>query len=112
MSIVTLDDEFGGAVENTAWLDGLEKEFRRGFELEKVQYRTRQLAARQREFSGPLKTVDGRGQLKGTIDARTYFRWQGEDEHFWDDPKNTDRFLKDNPECKAPRPEMKARIMV
>lgn len=36
----------------------------------------------------------------GAIDARTFFRWQQEDKHFWDDKKNRDKFYKDNPECK------------
>lgn len=36
----------------------------------------------------------------GSIDARTFFRWQDQDKNFWDDKKNRDKFYKDNPECR------------
>jgi hypothetical protein len=31
------------------------------------------------------------------VDARTWFRWQQVDPHFWSDTKNIEKFTKDNP---------------
>lgn len=93
------------------WLEGFEKELRRGWELEKATYMARQMQARN-ELPKRLKTIDGLGQLSAVIDSRTYFRWIQEDQHFWDDDGNFKKFLNDNPECRAPRPEKKASIVV
>ena len=109
MSLLTIEEAFPN--ESQEWLNGLQNEFRWGVELEKVQYMGRQLEARRQE-AGPRKTVDGLGQLTHVIDARTYFRFQEEDEHFWDDKVNVRQFEKDNPECKADAPEKPIRIVV
>ena len=106
--IESIHDAFPGA--DPKWLDGLEREFRFGTEMEKVRYKARQLAARQ--SVGPQKTVEGLGQLTHVFDARTYFRWLEEDKHFWDDPNNVRRYERDNPECKVDAPEKKVMVMV
>jgi hypothetical protein len=36
-------------------------------------------------------------RLKAVIDPRTFFRWFATDRHFWEDPKNVERFVRDNP---------------
>ena len=36
-------------------------------------------------------------ELMSVVDARTWFRWQQEDPHFWSDKKNIEKFTKDNP---------------
>jgi len=36
-------------------------------------------------------------ELLSVTDARTWFRWQQVDPHFWADKKNIDRFTQDNP---------------
>jgi hypothetical protein len=105
-------DEAIPEANDPAWMDGFEKEIRRGWELEKANYMARQQLARK-EFDGsPLRTIDGLGQMTMVLDARTWFRWQQEDEHFWEDKGNVKRFLRDNPEARAPRPEQKARVVV
>lgn len=112
--IVTLDDALAAMPEsqNPNWVRGLIKEFERGWELEKAQQKARALEARREVDATPLKTVDGLGQLKAVFDARTYFRWLEEDEHFWDDDSNVNKFLKDNPEYKAPKPVAKPTILI
>jgi len=35
--------------------------------------------------------------LKAVLDSRTWMRWFLTDPHFWDDPVNVNRFVKDNP---------------
>lgn len=109
MSILTIQEAFPN--ESQEWLNGLEKEFRWGVELEKVRYKARQLEARKREGTNH-RNVDGLGQLTHVFDARTYFRWMEEDEHFWEDDNNVRRFEQDNPECKADAPEKNIRITV
>jgi hypothetical protein len=109
--LITIDEALPEA-RSQDWLSGFEKELRRGWELEKANYVARQRLARRPFDNTPLRTVEGLGQLQMVIDPRTYFRWQQEDEHFWQDDKNVDKFLKDNPECRAPRPERKAMVVV
>lgn len=108
MSVITLQEAFPKDY-GPAWVDGLEREFRRGVELEKVQYMARQLQARQ-EAGEVHKMVDGLGQCTHVWDARTYFRWLKEDPHFWEDQSNVRKFEQDNPECKV-KTEKPIRIM-
>ena len=112
MPIITLEEEFGRQADDLAWMDGLEKEFRKGWELEKATYSARQRMARKEVDSAPIKNIDGLGQLTAVIDARTYFRWQEQDQDFWSDDGNVKKFLKDNPECRAPKPVAPTRITV
>lgn len=93
--------------DNQAWMDGFERELRLGFELEKAQYKARQMAIREQEKGVGRKMFDGIGQVTGIIDARTYFRWQQEDPDFWNDDGNYRKFLRDNPECRAEAPDKK-----
>lgn len=107
--LITLEEALPEA-SNQSWLDGFEKELRLGWELEKAQYKARQMAARK-DVGERIRNIDGLGQLTGVIDARTYFRWQQEDEHFWEDDGNYKRFLRDNPECRAPDPVKKTVVV-
>ena len=98
--LVKLEDALPEA-NNQCWLDGFEREIRLGFELEKANRMARVAKMKEVERIQNRKHIDGIGQRVGEIDARTFFRWQQEEEGFWDDPKNVKRFLNDNPEYKV-----------
>lgn len=104
--ILEITDVFPEA-HNRSWLEGFERECRFAWEKEKADYMARQQRAQQEIRETPIKNIDGLGQLIGVFDARTYFRWQEEDPWFWDDRQNVERFLQDNPECRAPKPVTK-----
>lgn len=98
-------------------LDRLERELRYELQdqisLEKMNYLVRQQMIREEMLEqGPRKTTDGLGQFMGTVDARTWFRWDREEPGCWSDPKWVDKFFKDNPEAAAPAPEMKTQVVV
>jgi len=59
------------------------------------------------EAMTPRKTVEGLGQLVGIIDQELYLRWHLQEEGCWNDKNFKRKFLADNPEFKASRPERK-----
>lgn len=69
---------------------------------EKAMAQIRQVNRKRSEYMKEARQVDGLGQLIGVIDARIYFRWMQEDPDFWNDKKNVDKFMKDNPEYAMP----------
>jgi len=98
-------------------LDRLERELR--FELqdqmsvEKMTYAVRQAMIQEELLErGPMRTIDGLGQHLGEIDARTFFRWDREEPGCWNDRNWVRKYVKDNPEAAAPRPEMKTTVLV
>ena len=84
------------------FLDGFSREVQSMVETEKAKYWVRQSQIANVESQLGRQTLDGLGQKIAAIDARTYFRWLGEDPDFWNDKANIKRFLSDNPECKSP----------
>ncbi len=81
-----------------------EREFRTGgwflndyIDREKSGYKDRQTKI-ARKYRNHQRKAGGEFDLAAVVDARTFFRWQQEDQHFWEDPKNIERFTKDNPE--------------
>ena len=57
--------------------------------------------ARVLEKCGSVHGPGGLGQRVGMVDARTFFRWHQENPRFWEEKKNRDRFLADNPQYLA-----------
>jgi len=103
--------EFEGE-NGSAYMDALERELRLGIEQEKVNYGLRQALIQDELRGQQLRTREGLGQLSMVIDARTYFRWHMKEPGCWQDKGFVERFKKDNPECVAPRPEMKTTVLV
>ncbi len=42
--------------------------------------------------------IDGLGECYATMDSRMFHRQTQNDPHFWSDPKNVQKFFKDNPQ--------------
>ena len=82
-----------------------ERELRTGdrlaeaFRLEKAQTHSRMLAAALPYRKAVPHSRGSEFELKAVIDPRTYMRWFLTDPHFWDDPANVKRFIRDNPVC-------------
>jgi hypothetical protein len=100
-------DKLVGASNPSEFFDAefaahLEKKVRGKLPQEKHEARERQLRiARDLRRDGSV-TSNVTGQKLGSIDSRTYFRWQATDNNFWRDPIKVERFLLDNPQCRAP----------
>lgn len=56
--------------------------------------------ARAMELEGVVKS-DGLGQKIGSVDSRTFFRWQQEHPGCWMNEEFIFEFLKNNPPCRA-----------
>ena len=97
------------AEKPASWQNAYERVLREGLGKdwllnEKEHQRKEMIRIALEEKAEVRKTVEGIGQLTGRIPARMYFRWLKEDPHFWDDPKNKEKFFKDNPELRASKP--------
>jgi len=96
--LIQVDKAISEEAAHKKWLEGLYWELRSGIELEKFNY----LKKRKQELGaanqGKAAQVEGLGQLVAEYDPRQWFRWRQEDEHFWDDNTNVEKFKKDNPE--------------
>lgn len=92
----------------------LRYELEKEMSMEKATYAVRQgMIAEGMKQMGPLRTRNGIGELIASVDEKTYYRWlQQEGPQIWHDKNFMKKFLKDNPECKAPRPVMKPTILV
>lgn len=84
-------------------------EIREGLHVEKVLMEEQMARnAKYEEAITDACTVDGLGQRTGVIPARVYFRWiHQEGVDFWRDPKNRERFFRENPQCRAAKPQRK-----
>ena len=84
-------------------------EIKDGLHIEKVLMQEQMARnAKYEEAITDARTVDGLGQRTGVIPARVYFRWiHQEGVDFWRDPKNRERFFRENPECRAAKPQKK-----
>lgn len=67
----------------------------------------RQKAIANAEQYEKRRTVDGLGQLIGVIDLKTYLLWDQAERGCWGSKRFKREFLRDNPECRAARPERK-----
>jgi len=83
---------------------GLEKELRGYVDHEKVKHQLNAVAKQRMEQAlGPKakKWVDGLGELKLTVPARTFFRWAQQYPGCWRDKGFVDEFHRDNVECRG-----------
>lgn len=90
-------------------LSAVVEEIRSGLNVEKVLMEEQMARnAKYEEAITDARTVDGLGQRVGVIPSRVYFRWiHQEGADFWRDPKNREKFFKDNPQCRAAKPQKK-----
>jgi hypothetical protein len=89
----------------------LEGKVRRFLPQEKHEASQRQLKiARGLQRDGSVVS-NVTGQKLGSVDARIFHRWQKTDPNFWRDPIKVERFLLDNPDCRAPGWKPKFRHM-
>lgn len=84
------------------WLDRAKRPggyFYEGVRKEKALYKDRatKLAVRHKDFRQNNRSEF---RKRAVIDSTTALRWMQEDPHFFDDDKNLDRLIKDNPEMK------------
>lgn len=91
------------------WMKSLETKLRHGADWKKAHYAARQAQVKQYYDILNLKDIGAKSGSPGylrpiaVIDGHTYQKWQQEDEFFWEDDKNTQEFLRDNPECRVDR---------
>lgn len=83
-------------LNGSAWMDKFEGWMRRGVEHEKVMSDIRLAQVKGDVTTSGTKSINGLGEQYAVMDARTYLRWQQEDQHFWDDAANVKKFFKDN----------------
>lgn len=79
--------------------------YRKYLELEKVENRKKMLEQARAEAQERRKTVDGIGQVTGHIPTNVYLRWEKQYPGCWQDKEFRREFFRDNPECRAKRPE-------
>jgi hypothetical protein len=80
----------------------LEQRVQGSLPREKFEANRRQLKiAKQLHHEGSVVS-NVTGQKLGSVDARIFHRWQKTDPNFWKDPIKVERFLLDNPQCRAP----------
>lgn len=100
--------ETGAAPDEQRDLEIMLKEVRSGLAYEKVM--AMEQMARNARYEAAItdaKTVDGLGQRTMVIPSRLFFRWRQVDPHFWADKENVRKFLRDNPACRAAKPNKK-----
>ena len=64
---------------------------------EKLRTRERQRAV-ARQMDGFQQNRKSDFKLLAAVPAREFFRWKGQDPHFWDDNKNLKSLKRDNPD--------------
>lgn len=83
------------------FMKNLDRYLRYEVDLEKHEASMReQMMRKENEEMGVAKT-EGLGQLKGSIPAREYFRWQQSHRGCWGDKSFIKEFFRDNPSFKA-----------
>lgn len=81
---------------------GLERELRGYVDKEKVQHQLNAAAAaRVKTAFGGKRMVEGLGELKLSVPARTFFRWAQQYPGCWQDKGFIDEFHRDNEECRG-----------
>jgi len=83
----------------TQFMKNLEKHLRYEVNLEKYEAKKREIeVGKENELGGQ---IEGLGQLKATIPAREFFRWDGYKKGCWGDKAFVNEMLRDNPSFKA-----------
>ena len=88
--------KFPKNVSQQSW-DKLYRHFQDEQEADRVRHNT--YLEKVKNFNKGIgeKRVDGLGECYAQMDGRMYQRWVATDRNFFDDPKNVDKFFKDNP---------------
>ena len=81
------------------FMKNLERHLRYEVDLEKYESKKREIEVGKENQEGGM--LEGVGQLKATIPAREYFRWQQELPGCWGDKSFVDTMLRDNPAFKT-----------
>lgn len=84
-------------------MKNLERHLRYEVDLEKYEAKKREIMCGQENQHAGV--MDGVGQLKATIPAREYFRWQQYKPGCWADKQFVKEFLRDNPAFRAKAPD-------
>jgi len=92
-------------VEDRAAWEALERNIRLGIGAEKVMQRQEMKKIADNEKLQKRKNVNGLGHLQMIIPARTYMRWQLEQEGCWSDKQFGAEFYRDNPELRGAKVE-------
>ena len=83
----------------STFMKNLERHLRYEVDLEKYEAKKREIECGKENEQGGM--MDGVGQLKATIPAREYFRWQQFKPGCWQDKQFVKEFLRDNPALKT-----------
>ena len=81
------------------FMKNLDRHLRYEVDLERYEAKKREIECGKENQHGGV--MDGVGQLKGTIPAREYFRWQQFKPGCWGDKEFVREFLRDNPSLRA-----------
>lgn len=93
--------------EDRGWWERVMTGIHLGIGQEKVLAENRMKDTARAERMIARKTVDGLGQLTAIIDPQVYLRWQHDQPGCWGDKTFGKEFLRDNPDCRAARPDKK-----
>lgn len=87
------------------FMKNLERHLRYEVDLEKYEHKKREIECGKENEQGGM--MEGVGQLKATIPARDYFRWQQYKPGCWSDKQFVDEYLRDNEACRTKSPDKK-----
>lgn len=93
--------------EDKGWWDRIDRGIRTGWNKELVLQEQRMKENARLEAMTPRKTVEGLGQLVAIIDLQNYLRWDDAEKGCWNDKKFKAEYIRDNPDCRAAKPEKK-----
>ncbi len=89
-----------GAISEDEQVARLQEQVNREGAIEKATYKER-----QRQIRNSAKNVNDikskHFKHTGSIDARTFLRWEQHSPGFWNDDSSRNQFMKDNPECRV-----------
>ena len=88
-----------GQGNGTTFMKNLERHLRYEVDLEKYESKKREIECGKENQQGGM--MEGVGQLKATIPAREYFRWEQFKPGCWQDKQFVKEFLRDNPALKT-----------
>ena len=85
----------------SSFMKNLERYLKYEVDLEKHEAAVRNEMVRKENREIGNAKVDGLGQLKATIPAREYFRWDAQEKGCWGDKQFVKEWVRDNPDHKA-----------
>lgn len=89
-----------GAISEDEQIARLQEQVNREGAIEKATYKDRQ--RKIREVGSKVNDIKSKHfKHTGSIDARTFMRWEQQSPGFWNDDSSRNKFMKDNPECRV-----------